>query len=794
MENPTKSPASSTILVIDDDQGQLRTLSDILKNENLAPICCPSGHEALHACGEHEVSVAILDLRLPDIDGLQLLDQLLQKSPDLKVIIHTGYASLESAMGAINYGAFAYVQKLSNIDELLSHVHRAFHMHWATYSESLEREVENRTQALTEANEALRKSEQRFRGLLEGSMQGVLVHRHFRPLYVNPAFAAILGYDTPEDLYALDNILPLFAPHEHARMRQYNQARLQEQPDVPTRFEIEAVRQDGASRWLQSLSQRTVWEGEAAVQAMFIDVTDCRQAKASLRESEERLRAFAAALPDVAFIVDEDGHYIEILTIQDHLLYQNGSKKTGPLLQDVLPKSLADRCLETVRQTLATQTPQMLEYSLDVPAGHRWFEGRTSPLHGLSGDREMVVWVARDITERKHAEKARQTLEEQLRQSQKMEAIGVLAGGIAHEFNNILGGIIGFADLIRFDAPPDSEINEHAQLILQAGRRAKELVQQILTFSRRSQPASRQAVSLTRVVNDELRLIRASLPSTIAIHSHLTQSPTTVWANANELYQALINLCANAEHAMRGRGGRLDIQIETCTLSHPGPSSYLPVASGSYALLRVSDTGCGMPQEVAERIFEPFFTTKAVGEGVGLGLAVVYSIIESYHGAITVESQPGVGTTVVVYLPVYDEPEVASEAPQRELPHGQGRILVVDDEAPLVRFAKQLLERLGYKVAATTSSVEALDYFRLDPQGFDAIVTDRTMPQMTGEDLARAVRSLRADIPIILCSGYSQGLTPAKLRELRIDAFCVKPLGAHELANTLHRLLSQRRG
>ena len=794
MENTTTSSASSEILVIDDDHGQLRTLSDILESENLAPICCPSGHEALHACTEHDAPVAILDLRLPDIDGLELLEQLLQKSPDLKVIIHTGYASLESAMGAINYGAFAYVQKLSNIDELLSHVHRAFHMHWATYSESLEREAEKRTRALTDANEALCKSEERFRGLLEGSIQGFLVHRNFHPLYVNPAFAAMLGYDAPEDLYALGSIFPLFAPHEHERMRQYNQARLQQRPEVPSRFEIVAVHQNGAFRWLESLSQRTVWKGEAAVQSMFVDVTACKQAETDLRESEERLRAFAAALPDAAYILDEDGRYFELLTSQEPLLYRKMSALQGRLLQDVIPQPLADRCLETVRRTLATNTSQVLEYSLDAPAGHRWFEGRTSPLHGLPGSHDMVVWVARDITDRKRAEEARQTLEGQLRQAQKMEAMGVLAGGIAHEFNNILGGIIGFADLIRFDAPPGSDVDEHAQLILQAGRRAKELVQQILTFSHRGQPETRQAVSVTRVIQEGLRLIRASLPSTIAIHSHFTQAATTVWANTNQLSQVLLNLCANAEHAMRGRGGRLDIQVDTCALSQPGPSSYLPVASGSYTLLRVSDTGCGMPQEVAEHIFEPFFTTKPVGEGVGLGLSVVYSIIESHHGAITVESQPGVGTTVVVYLPTYDEPEAASEAPQRELPHGQGRILVVDDEAALVRFAQRLLERLGYKVAATTSSVEALDYFRLDPQGFDAILTDQTMPQITGEELARAVRELRADIPIILCSGYSQGLTAAKLWDLRIDAFCMKPLGAYELANTLHRLLSQRRG
>ena len=514
--------------------------------------------------------------------------------------------------------------------------------------------------------EALETREQQFRGLLEGSIQGVLVHRHFRPLYVNPAFAAMLGYDAPDDLYALGSALPLFAPHEHERIQQYNQARLQQQPEAPALYEIEAVRQDGAARWFECLSQRIEWRGEAAVQSIYVDISD-----------------------------------------------------------------------------------------------------------------------------RKQAEADRERLEAQLRRSQKMEAIGVLAGGIAHEFNNLLGGIVGFADLIRFDVRPGSDVDEHAQQILQAGWRAKELVKQILAFSRRGQPETLQTVSLTRVVRDALPLLQASLPSTIAIHSHLTQATTTVLANANELHQVLLNLCANAGHAMRERGGRLDIQVDACLLTHPEGSGYLPVEPGPYVLLCVSDTGCGMSQVVVERIFEPFFTTKAVGEGTGMGLSIAHSIIESYSGAMTVESKPDVGTTVAIYLPAHEQAEVVSEAAKLAPPQGHGRILVVDDEAFLVRATEQLLKRLGYDAAATANSVEALNFFRADPHGFDAVLTDQTMPQMTGEELARAIRELRADIPIILCSGFSRGPTMEQLQDLKIDAFCMKPLGAYELATTLHQLLGQ---
>ena len=513
--------------------------------------------------------------------------------------------------------------------------------------------------------EALRTREEQFRGLLEGSIQGILIHRNFRPLFINPAFAATFGYESPDDILSMANIFPLFAAHEHERLRQYDRARLQNK-EAPERYEIEAVHRDGATIWLELFNQRIMWQGESAVQAASVD-----------------------------------------------------------------------------------------------------------------------------ISARKRAEAERVRLEAQLRQSQKMEAIGALAGGIAHEFNNILAGVIGFAELIRLDTSPNSEVDDHAQQILRAGQRAKELVQQILTFSRQGEQMARHAVPLTRIVNDVLRLIRASLPSTITIDSQLTEAPTTVLASPTQLQQVLLNLSANAEHAMRDYGGRLDVEVDTCELRDSDAPPLLP--PGPYVRLRLSDTGCGMPHEVAERIFEPFFTTKAVGEGTGMGLSIAHGIIDSYDGAITVESKPGVGSTFVLYLPFYDAVGPATEDPARPLPQGRGRVLVVDDEAPIVQIVKRLLERMGYEVVGATSSLEALELFRAAPERFDVVLTDQTMPQMTGERLALALRRIRADIPIVLCTGYSQGVNAAKAEALGIDAFCMKPFGAQDLAKTLEQVLQKRR-
>jgi PAS domain S-box-containing protein len=515
--------------------------------------------------------------------------------------------------------------------------------------------------------EALQAREEQFRGLLAGSIQGVLIHRNFQALFVNPAFASMLGYDSPEDIQKMATIFPLYAPHEHARLQQYYWARMQDL-GAPDHYELQAVHRDGTILWLEHIAQRVMWEGEPAVQSAVIDISGRKLAEA------ERLR-----------------------------------------------------------------------------------------------------------------------MAECLRQGQKMEAIGTVAGGIAHEFNNILAGMIGCAELLRLDTQPGTNVDHYTQQMLRAGQRAKELVQQILTFSHQGAPMSRQSVPLTRMVNDVLQLLRASLPSTITIHSQLTEMPTTVLANPTQLQQILLNLCTNAEHAMRACGGQLDISVDTCILSPLEVLSRLPVDPGLYVRLRFSDTGCGMSEEVMARIFEPFFTTKPAGEGTGLGLSIVHGIIESYDGVITVESTPGLGTTFVIYLPFYETPASGLEAIEHVLPTGHGCILVVDDEADIVQVTQRLLERLGYDVVGATSSLEALELFRADPVRFHVVLTDQTMPHLTGERLAQILRGIRADIPIILCTGFSQMMSAEKARDLGIDAFCLKPIGAYHLANTLHQVLTQSR-
>ncbi len=398
-------------------------------------------------------------------------------------------------------------------------------------------------------------------------------------------------------------------------------------------------------------------------------------------------------------------------------------------------------------------------------------------------ERALRAWG--HITERKR-------LEAQLLQAQKMEAIGTLAGGIAHDFNNILAAILGYTELALNDIRQDSAAWRYLQEVRKAGQRAKTLVQQILTFSRRTEQA-RTPVQLPRLVEEALALLRASLPSTIAIRHHISQDAGTVLADPTQLHQVLLNLCANAEYAMRETGGLLEIRLQPVEVDAQVMVQHPELLAGPYVRITVTDTGHGMTPDVVERIFEPFFTTKRPGEGTGMGLALVHGIVASHGGVVTVASVVGQGTTFTVYLPRTDDSVRDEAAQEGSLPTGAERVLFVDDEEVLVSLGQEILLGLGYDVVVCTSSVEALDVFRMAPQRFDLVITDQTMPHMTGEELALELRRLRSDIPIILCTGFSHIIHAERAQELGIDAFLMKPLAMQDLARVIQQVLAPRR-
>jgi signal transduction histidine kinase/ActR/RegA family two-component response regulator len=407
-----------------------------------------------------------------------------------------------------------------------------------------------------------------------------------------------------------------------------------------------------------------------------------------------------------------------------------------------------------------------------------------SPIKDAAGRIVGASAIARDITGRKR-------LEAQMRQAQKMEALGTLAGGVAHDFNNILAVIMAQTEMAMDGLPEGGELWQQLQQILVAADRARNLVQQILTFSRRTEQ-ERRPVAVQAIVAEAMRLLRASLPATVEFRQQIEPGRALVLADPTQLHQVVLNLCANAEHAMRERGGLLDVQLKTVEVDAEFAAAYPPLHPGSHAKLTVRDTGHGMTPRVLERIFDPFFTTKPRGEGTGMGLSVVHGIVANHGGAIAVESAPGRGTRFDVYLPRCDAtepPEIPVEAPTR----GRGeRILLVDDEPLLARIGGATLERLGYRVSSYTDVREALEAFRADPDAFDLVITDQTMPQVTGETLARELLRLRPRLPIILCTGFSHTTTEDKARSLGIRALLMKPVSRQELCLTVQRLLMER--
>lgn len=398
---------------------------------------------------------------------------------------------------------------------------------------------------------------------------------------------------------------------------------------------------------------------------------------------------------------------------------------------------------------------------------------------------DYFVVIVQDITERK-------LLAEQVRQAQKMEAIGTLAGGIAHDFNNILAAISGYTELSLLTLNENPDVRDHLHAVLRATVRATGLVRQILAFSRQ-QATSRLPLSLSPLVSECIALLRATIPTSIEFDISLSADAPTVLADATHIHQVLMNLGTNAWHAMKDRSGTLQVKLERIVVDDVRASRQARLHPGVYARISVRDTGCGMDQQTLLRIFEPFFTTKPTGEGTGLGLAVVHGIMDNHDGAVTVRSTLGKGTRFHLYFPEKTGDLEQQKLVPGEVPHGQGEhILVVDDESLLVQMSRMALTSLGYQVDATTKPVEALDWVRADPQRFALVLTDQTMPGMTGLVLASHLQLIRPGLPIILTTGYVAALTAEQIDGAGISKVLHKPATLQSLARALKSALPAR--
>jgi len=469
----------------------------------------------------------------------------------------------------------------------------------------------------------------------------------------------------------------------------------------------------------------------------------------------------------------------------------------GVVAKDVIGKTLHDlpcarrnddfyQAIKSVMESGEASTGQYLNKRED--GSQYQIEAKVSPVNGGYSEIVRYVVVIRDVTYETE-------LEDQLRTAQKMEAIATLAGGIAHDFNNILAAILTNTELALDDLPKRSKLRDHLEIVYQAGCRGKSLVKQILTISRQDLH-ERKPVILEHIINECLNLLRASLPSTIEIRKSILPDLGMVDADPTQIHQVILNICTNAADAMAEQGdGVLEIRLEEITVVPGYDDIYAGLHPGSYLKLSIKDNGQGMEREVLDRIFNPFFTTKGLGKGTGLGLSVAHGIIKSHGGLLNVDSEPGQGSEFHLYLPkIYCIEEQPVLNDNLMVANGHEKILFVDDESALVFSGKTMLEKLGYDVVASTDSRAALQLFTAQPDSFDLVITDQTMPHLTGEMLAREILKVRAEVPIILCSGngssHSSGISMAKSQAIGIKGFMTKPYERSEMSQIIRRMLN----
>jgi len=512
-------------------------------------------------------------------------------------------------------------------------------------------------------------------------------------------------------------------------------------------------------------------------------VARLRESEHKLRESEEKYRLLVENANDVILIL-QDG-FIRFHNRKAEQLTGYSAEELAliPFTDHIHPD---DRkfVMERYRQRLEGCDPGVYAFrSINRQGEELWIEVDAAQV--TWEEKPSILAILRDIT-------LQHRLEGKLQQTQKMEAIGTLAGGIAHDFNNILGVIMGYTELSLRDIGNAETVKRNLGQVLTASERARELVQQILTFSHRSEQELKP-VTLNPIVRETLKLLRASLPKTIEIRQQIHEEHLTILSTPTHIHQVMMNLCTNAAHAMEEKGGILEITVEPFHVSPDTRCHDYSLLPGDYVRLAVSDTGCGIDKKIIHKVFDPFFTTKEVGRGTGMGLAVVHGIVKSHKGSVHVESQPGKGSTFEIFFPQILCKAAPEKKGETSLFTGNGRILFADDEELLLEVGKQMLERLGYDVDCCNDPVNALNLFRKNPAKFDLLLTDMTMPCMTGDMLAKEILKIRPDIPIILCTGYSENMSEEKAKDMGIKALLIKPLDISRLARVIHQVMKNEK-
>jgi PAS domain S-box-containing protein len=639
---------------------------------------------------------------------------------------------------------------------------------------------------------AVRENEEKYRSILDNIEDGYFeVDLEGNFTFFNDALCRLIGYSATA-MAGMNNREYMDAENAKKVFKTFN--RVYETGKPAKCFDWEIIKVDGTKSQVDaSVSLMTDPEGNPiGFRGIARDVTRHKQSEMALRESEARYRQLVNHAPAGIYEVD----FIEgkFSSVNDIICEYTGYTRQELMAMsalDILTEDSQKIFLERLDKILKGQkVPPSVEFKIRAKSGREICVLINSKIiYAADGKPKGATAIVHDITEQKLAEEEKKNLEYQLQQAQKMEAIGTLAGGIAHDFNNILSVIIGYTELILMNGDVDGEVRQNLKEIFNASKHARDMVKQILAFSRQNKQ-ERKPIQVAHIVKEAVKMLRASLPSTISIQQHIEKDTGVIEADPTQIHQVLMNLCTNAAHAINEKDGVLKIHLGNIELDQKAATDIPGLKTGSYLKLSVSDSGEGIRPEARQKIFNPYFTTKEKGKGTGLGLAVVQGIVKSNNGAVTVESEVGKGAAFHVYLPTIKRKLTADSEISTPLPMGCEHILLVDDEHPLVEIGRQMLERLGYSVATRTSSIEALELFRADPHRFDLVITDIVMPNLTGDKLAQKIIDIRNDIPVVLCTGYSEKFTHRNASEMGMHSFLMKPLVMRDLANTVRQALT----
>ena len=547
---------------------------------------------------------------------------------------------------------------------------------------------------------------------------------------------------------------------------------------------------DGTTHWVSDHKTSFFREDGSliSIDGIVYDITEFKNKGDELLRNEERFRDIAESMADWIWEVDNEGRYTYCSEKIESILGYTVKEIIGKTPFDFMSPNDAEKNGEIFGKIITEKgiIKNLENWNLSKDGRDVCLITTGVPILDKSGDLIGYRGVDSDITNSKKAEIEQKKLKERLQQSQKMESIGILAGGIAHDFNNILYPIIGFTEMSIEDLPKTHPVQENLQDILDGAKRASDLVKQILKFSRQEKQVLKPII-LKPVVGEAIKLLRSTIPANIDIQGNLYDEKDYVLCDATEIHEIVMNLCTNAYHSMEENGGTIIVRLNK---QNPSPDLKLP--SGEYICLSVSDNGVGIPKDIIDKIFEPYLTTKEIGKGSGLGLSVVHGIIINYKGNISVESSPGKGSEFNVFLPITTQLKTVEQQLIKDKPlGGTENILFVDDEASIIKLATRILERFGYTITGKTSCIEALELFTENPDGFDLVVTDMAMPIMTGTEFAKKILKIQPDIPIIMCTGFSEQVDSEIAKSIGIKEYIKKPILIDELTSKIREVLDQ---